>query len=123
MAKEYEQLKITQKIIDMMLYTYPALKQFPKSEKHAMAADIKACMDRMLERSIEVDKHYFKKTTLRDLDVEVAKAKTYAYVAYQLQFLPERKFLNISDYLSEIGAMVGGFLQAIEPADGRRTKQ
>ena len=45
-----EDLKILQKIFDMMDYAYPALAQFPKSEKFALCTDIKHCMDKLLER-------------------------------------------------------------------------
>ena len=58
-----------QKIEDMMEYAYPVLQQFPKSEKFAMAADMKLVMDVMLEKAVEAQKKYFKKTTLQELDV------------------------------------------------------
>ena len=40
-----EELKILQKIFDMMEYAYKALAQYPKGEKFALATDIKRCMD------------------------------------------------------------------------------
>ena len=55
-----------QKIEDMMEYAYPVLQQFPKSEKFAMAADMKRLMDVMLEKAVEAQKKYFKKTTLQE---------------------------------------------------------
>ena len=63
-----EELKIMQKVFDMMQYGYGALAQYPKSEKFALCTDIKRCMDTMLERTIEAQKKYYKKTTLQDLD-------------------------------------------------------
>ena len=72
-----EELKIMQKVFDMMQYGYGALAQYPKSEKFALCTDIKRCMDTMLERTIEAQKKYYKKTTLQDLDVEVAKLRAY----------------------------------------------
>jgi hypothetical protein len=56
-----EDLKIRQKIEDMMAYAYPALAQFPKAEKHALAAEIKSSMRRLLELTIICNKKYFKK--------------------------------------------------------------
>lgn len=47
-----EELKMLQKIFDMMEYGYMALAQFPKSEKYALATDIKRCMDLILERQL-----------------------------------------------------------------------
>lgn len=39
-----EELKIMQKVFDMMQYGYGALAQYPKSEKFALCTDIKRCM-------------------------------------------------------------------------------
>lgn len=50
-----------QKIEDMMEYAYPVLQQFPKSEKFAMAADIKLVMDVMLEKAVEAQKKILQK--------------------------------------------------------------
>lgn len=58
-----EELKILQKTFDMMNYAYPALAQYPKGEKFALVVDIKRRMDVMLERIIEANKKYYKKTT------------------------------------------------------------
>ena len=61
-----EDLKLQQKIYDMMLYAWPVLAQFPKSEKFTLVADIKRNMDVLMERCIEAKKKYYKKTTLQD---------------------------------------------------------
>lgn len=87
-----EELKILQKIFDMMEYGYGALAQYPKSEKFALVADIKRSMDRMLERAIEAQKKYYKKTTLQELDVEVTKLKAYLRLSKNLGFLPMKKY-------------------------------
>lgn len=54
---------LKQKAIDMAQYGYAALRQFPKSEKFALAADIKACMHRIIRLIITANKRYHKKTT------------------------------------------------------------
>ena len=56
-----EDLKILQKTFDMIEFAYPVLDQFPKSEKFALVADIKRCMDELLELLIEAQKKYYKK--------------------------------------------------------------
>lgn len=62
-------LLILGKIEDMMLYAYPVLNAYPKYERFVLAADIKRCMDQAMERTIEANKKYYKKTTLQELDV------------------------------------------------------
>ncbi|MCD7826363.1 MAG: diversity-generating retroelement protein Avd [Clostridiaceae bacterium] len=107
-----EELKILQKVFDMMDYAYKALAQYPKGEKFALVADIKRCMDSILERVIEADKKYYKKTTLQELDVGVAKLKAYIRLSYNLGFLPIKKYDIWSGMVVEIGKMVGGWIKS-----------
>jgi len=107
-----EELKILQKIFDMMEYGYGALAQFPKAEKFALA-DIKRCMDRMLERTIEAQKEYYKKTTLQELDVEIMKLRAYLRLSHNLGFLPTKKYEIWSERTVEIGKMLGGWLKSV----------
>ena len=65
-------LVIEQRIRDMMQYGHIALRQFPKSEKHVLAAEIRTSMLTLLRLVITAAKRYHKKTTLTDLDVELA---------------------------------------------------
>ena len=65
-------LLIQQRIYDMILYGYPALEQMPKSQKFSLAQDIKHCMDRIMRLTITANKKYTKRTTLQELDVEIA---------------------------------------------------
>lgn len=108
-----EELKILQKTFDMINYAYPALAQYPKGEKFALVADIKRRMDVMLERIIEANKKYYKKTTLQELDVEVEKLKAYVRLSYNLGFLPPKKYEQWSGLVVEIGRMVGGWIKSV----------
>ena len=108
-----EELMLLQKIMDMMEYAYPALAQFPKSEKFALVTDIKHCMDAMLERCIEARKHYYKKNTLQQLDVEIMKLRAYMRLSHTLRFLPTKKYEIWSGMVVEIGKMLGGWLKSV----------
>ena len=111
---DIEDLKILQKVYDMMEYAYLALAQYPKSEKYALVVDIKRCMDLILERVIEAHKKYYKKTTLQELDVEVAKLKAYLRLSHDLHFLPLKKYENWSAMVVEIGKMLGGWIKSVK---------
>ena len=108
------ELKIKQKVFDMMLYAYPALAQFPKSEKFSLVADMKRCMNNLLEYIIEADKKYYKKTTLQMIDVELEKLKTYVRLSHKLGFLPMKKYEYWSGLLVEIGKMLGGWIKSVK---------
>ena len=107
-----DEMKIIQKTIDMIRYAYLALAQFPKSEKYAMGADIKRCLHEMMELEIEAQKKYYKKTTLQNLDVALAKVRVYTRVAHDLGFLQTKKYENWTAMNVEIGKMIGGWIKS-----------
>lgn len=108
-----DELKILQKIFDMMEYGYLALQQYPKSEKFALVTDIKRSMNVLLKKCIEAQKKYYKKTTLQDMDVEIAAIRAYLRLSFKLGFLPMKKYEVWSGMVVEIGKMLGGWLKSV----------
>lgn len=108
-----EPFKILEKVFDMIGYAYPALAQFPKSEKFSLVVDIKRILDQMLELTIEAQKKYYKKTTLQELDVCVAKLKAYLRLSFNLKYLPMHKYEIWAGMVVEIGKMLGGWLKTV----------
>lgn len=106
--------KILQKTYDMIIYGNVCLKEFPKHEKHVMAASIRSSMYRLLELIVRANKKYHKKTTLQDIDVELELLRTYIRVAAdpKIKYLPIKKYENWSKLLNEIGKMLGGWIKS-----------
>lgn len=59
------------KIEDMMSYGYKQVRQFAWRDKE-IAAEIKESLFKMYRLVIDIEKSYYKKTTLQDLDKELA---------------------------------------------------
>ncbi|MBE3584824.1 MAG: diversity-generating retroelement protein Avd [Thermoanaerobacter sp.] len=108
-----QELKIRQKCEDMIHYGYAALRQFPKSERYTMAADIKKSMYRLLALIIAANKRYHKKTTFQEMDIELDFLRSLIRLAMQLGFLPFKKYENWAAMLNEIGRMLGGWLKSL----------
>ena len=96
-------LVIEQRIRDMMQYGHIALRQFPKSEKHVLAAEIRTSMLTLLRLVITAAKRYHKKTTLTDLDVELAVLQNQIRLAKDLTYLPINKYQHWSGLNLETG--------------------
>jgi four helix bundle protein len=109
-----EELKILQKTYDMIKYGYICLRQFPKSEKHTFAAEIKRSMLSMLRLLIQANRKYYKKMTIQELDVELDTLRYYARLAKDMNFLPFKKYENWMMMLNEIGRMIGGWQKSIK---------
>jgi hypothetical protein len=93
----------------MIRYGYICLRQFPKSEKFTLAADIKRAMMRLLELIIRCNMSREKYRFFNDIDVELELLRGYIRLAKELEFLPFNKYENWSKLLVEIGKMVGGW--------------
>ena len=111
-VKIKEDLHVQQRIYDMILYAYPALEQMPKSQKFSLAQDMKHCMDKIMRLTISANKKYTKRTTLQELDVEIAALKIYLRIAYDLRYIPPKKYEVWSGMMVEIGKMVGGWIKS-----------
>lgn len=107
-----EELKIKLKVEKMILWSYATLRNFPKSEKFVLSAEIRQSMYRLLRLIIIVNRRYHKKTTLQDLDAELDLLRSLVNLAHHpdLGFLPRRQYEIWSGHLAEIGRMVGGWI-------------
>lgn len=109
---------LKEKIADMMKYGKQAVANFPRRERQT-ADEIRRSMLTMYRLSIMVEKKYYKKTTLQELDIELdvlrhlirlAQDKDYygRNVAPPLLF---KKYEYWSGMLSEIGRIIGGYMK------------
>ena len=106
-----EELKIKQKFEDIIKYLYIALRQFPKSEKFTLAADIKRSAFKILELIIRCNMAKDKRKILKSIDVELEILRSLTRLSKELNFLPFNKYENISKNLVEFGRMLGGWIK------------
>ncbi len=95
----------------MIQYGYTCLRRFPKSEKFTLVAETKCCMYDVLRLNITANKRYYKKTTIRDMDVEMEVLKHMVRMAHDLKFLPHSQYKKWQGMNIEIGCMLGGWMK------------
>ena len=67
-----DELKLLARLEELDAYTHRVVMQFPKFERHVLSAEIRGCMAACLRLTVRAAKRYHKKTTLEDLDIELA---------------------------------------------------
>ena len=110
-GEDKEDLNVRLEVELMIKYGYAALRQFPKSEKYVLAADIRQCMYRLLRLVIVTNRRYYKKTTMQDLDAELDLLRSLVRLANELKFLPFRQYEIWAEHTNKIGGMVGAWLE------------
>jgi four helix bundle protein len=106
-------LLIRQKTEAMIAYAYVALRQFPKWERHVLAAELRQTLWSLLRLIVVCNKRYYKKTTLQDLDAEIDLLRSQVRLAKELGYLDFRKYEHWSKLNDEIGRMIGGWIKAM----------
>ena len=113
-GKKMEEFKLKTKCIELIKYTYIALRQFPKSEKFTLSADIKKYLYATLENIIKLEKMQDKKRILNGLDINLQMLKTLTNMSMELNFLPIKKYEIITKHIVELGKMIGGYYRSIK---------
>lgn len=115
------QFVLKEKISEMMKYGMPVLDKFPRRNRK-VADMMRECMLSMFRYATEVEKKYYKKTTVQNLDVELAVLKELVVMASDRAYCGD-KFappLSIHErevwarYNDEIGRLIGGYIKSLE---------
>ncbi len=109
-----QDLILDERCVEMINYGYVALRPLPKSETHVLGAQIRSCMLKIHRLIITAAKRYHKKTTLTDLDIEVAMLQRMVRLAKDLKFIDLKKYQIWSAFIVEIGKMVGGWIKSVK---------
>ena len=96
---------------DAINYIYVAVRQFPKSEKFCLAAEIKSQAIKIIRLIIAANKSRSKFVKLYEIDVELEILKLQTRMAMDLKFLPFNKYEILSRQLVEVGKMLGGWIK------------
>lgn len=109
-----------EKVGDMMKYALPLLDNFPRRNRK-LADILRDSVLEMYRLTTELEKSYYKKTTLQKLDVELAVVKEFVVLASDkdycgLKFAPPLTLHQRevwSRHNDEIGRMIGGYIKAV----------
>lgn len=120
-TRESTSFILKEKIQDMMKYGNPAVANFPRRDRQ-LADSIRRSMLTMLRLAIQIEKKYYKKTTLQELDVELDVLRHLIRVAQDRDYygqnlappLSFKKYEYWSKLLSEIGRIIGGYMKCVK---------
>ena len=111
----YNDLVIFQKIYDFMLYMYPIVNTFPKSQRFVLAQHIENITLDTLEKIIKInsgeDKE--KRELFKEIDINIDKLKILFRLAKDLKFISIKRYGIISERVLEIGKLAGGWQKSL----------
>lgn len=105
------ELKIFQKTYDLILYLYPVVNKFPKSEKFVLGQRIENTALNVLEGIIVANQEVDKEDRLKKTSVELEKLRIFIRLAKDLKFIGFKQYGHVSKMVNEIGKMLGGMIK------------
>lgn len=114
MTNKHQTLTLEARCDEMIQYGYVALRQFPKHEKHVLGAEIRLTMLKIQRLIITALKKFHKKTTLTDLDIEIAVLLRQVRLSKDLRYIDTKKYKSWVSFIVEMGKMTGGWMKSIQ---------
>lgn len=111
---------LKEKISEMMKYGMPLTDKFPRRNRKT-ADMMRDCMLSMFRYATEIEKKIYKKTTVQNLDVELAVLKELVVMASDRAYCGSKYAppLSIHErevwarYNDEIGKLIGGYIKSL----------
>ncbi len=91
---------------DLWDYTHNLIMKFPRVERYVLCKRIEDSISTMLHLIIEVKKKYYKKTTFRDLDIEVDFFRHLVRTCLRQEYISMHQFETWAGILNEAAVIV-----------------
>jgi four helix bundle protein len=108
---DMKELIIYQKHYDLMLYAFPVINRFPKSQRFVLGQQIETSLLQFGLLIIQANQLRQKRGKLMEADTELEKLRYLVRLAKDLQFLTLKKYEIMSQRLNEIGKLLGGWMK------------
>ncbi|MDD4050209.1 MAG: diversity-generating retroelement protein Avd [Candidatus ainarchaeum sp.] len=102
-------LKLYKETYNFLLYIYPEIKKFPKSDRYVLGEDLKKTTISLLSNTVLFSKH--KINTLNQIDTDLELLKIYIRLSFDLKIISFKKYEVISKKLNDLGKLIGGLLK------------
>ncbi len=112
MAKNYENLDIWKKSINLATIIYKTTKSFPKDELYGLISQIRRAAVSVSSNIAEGAGRGSKKEFLRFIMISLGslnELESQIVIAKNLNYIKEEEFQNLSSKVEELGNLLGGF--------------
>lgn len=107
-----DQLIIFQKIYDLLVYMYPAVNKFPKSQRLVLSQHILNTLLKILKLTIIANSKKDRRREQDLISVHLDIFRILIRLARDINFLSVRKYEHIMRQINEIGKLLTGWKKA-----------
>ena len=108
----FQNLAIFEKTYELILWIYPTVNKFPKSQRFVLGQHIEDIILKILEGIIEANQERNKIPYLKQISVNLDKLRILIRLSKDLRFISIKQYGFATNKVNEIGKMLGGWLKS-----------
>jgi four helix bundle protein len=108
----YKNLAIFEKIYELIIWLYPTVNKFPKSQRFVLGQHIENTILKLLEGIIEANQEVNKLVYLKKISVELDELRILIRLSKDLRFISIKQYSFVAEKINEIGKMLGGWIKS-----------
>jgi len=109
--KMFQNLAIFEKTYELILWIYPTVNKFPKSQRFVLGQQIENTVLEILKGIIEANQERNKVPYLKQISVNLDKLRILIRLSKDLKFISIRQYQFAAEKINEIGKMLGGWIK------------
>jgi len=107
----FQNLAIFEKTYELILWLYPTVNKFPKSQRFVLGQQIENTVLEILKGIIEANQERNKVPYLKQISVNLDKLRILIRLSKDLKFISIRQYQFAAEKINEIGKMLGGWIK------------
>ena len=107
----FQDLAIFEKTYELILWIYPTVNKFPKSQRFVLGQQIENTVLEILKGIIEANQERNKVPYLKQISVNLDKLRILIRLSKDLKFISIRQYQFADEKINEIGKMLGGWIK------------
>ena len=108
----YQNLAIFEKTYELILWLYPAINKFPKSQRFVLGQQMENTALSILKGIVRANQERDKRPHLEKISVELDVLRIFIRLAKDMKFISVRQYQFAAEKVNEIGKMLGGWLKS-----------
>ena len=108
----FQNLAIFEKTYELILWLYPTVNKFPRSQRFVLGQQIENTILEILKGIIEANQERNKLAYLKKISVELDKLRILVRLSKDLRFISIRQYSFAAEKINEIGKMLGGWIKS-----------
>jgi len=107
-----QDLVIFQKVYDLILWMYPLVNKFPKSQRFVLGQQLENTLLDILKGIIQANQERNKLETLKQVSIDLDKFRILFRLAKDLRFMSIKQYQFGAEKINEVGKILGGWMKS-----------